>query len=217
MNWFDEWLEKYLETFALDARADISLKRQLEFWEPAIGHASKSELDSVTAWLVQNPDAFTKSQARFIGKAAMHLDTIKTRLRDMRAVNLETRRDDLDNRLGTCERCGGSGFVVVPHIRAVREGDWKPMHVARGGPSFYTQAVCCSCAKGRWVHENTEPKSMTLERYATLNPRWEIQINRRASEQNAFAAATGGESGREQVERFAEILAERARQTEIVF
>lgn len=83
----------------------------------------------------------------------------------------------------TCSTCDSTGWVMdLPHLDHVRDGRW---HTDMG--VYYTQAVCCSCAKGqaiksaiavRWqkepIREGQFP--MDLPEYIRRNSGYQSQV-----------------------------------------
>ncbi len=213
MSWFESWVDRHANLFGLNSLAD---RATLQSWEESFGHTSQDEINDATSWLVDHAEIFGQSDSRFAGKMLMHLILLKQRINEQRAIGYATEKEDADDKFGTCSRCGGAGLVVVPHLRGIRDGNWVPMAIARGGASYYTQSVLCPCAKGHWVQErNSSLKFMTLERYQVVNPRWEIQLYRRSKEQLAFSVAVSGDDGKEELQRFAESLEIRIKEAQL--
>ena len=189
LSWFEAWAENYATVFGLRDAGDLA---GLLAWEPVLA-ATAVELRDATAWLVANPRALGTSEGRYAGKLALHLAALQARLRDCRAVRYQRTVDarERDDR-GTCTLCGGSGRVVVPHRAGVQGDNWVPLTVARGGPSYYTEAVLCSCALGNWFGSRMEAEKRPgpFVEYEAINPAWRVQMAARLVQQAAAAALT---------------------------
>ena len=158
---------------------------------------SEAEMKAASLWLARNVGVLGEVKERFGGKMTMHLSAIQRALREVRALDqdrLDQRVQEQESRLGTCVICGSSGYVSVPHPKHVENGEWRPVRMCRGGsgPTYYTCAVLCSCARGRWKadHQAEGWRQMTLEQYHGSNPDWRQQLEERAEERRAEATAT---------------------------
>jgi hypothetical protein len=151
-------------------------------WENALS-ATAEELDGATAWLAANPQAFGHSRAAYGGKMLLHLDVLQGRLREQRAL-VYAAPGGADDPRGTCTLCGGAGRVVVPSPAGVSGGEWLPTKTTRGGPTYYTCAVLCRCPVGAWLGGRMGDRDMlSLADYERANPRWRVQLAKRARQQ----------------------------------
>lgn len=195
--WYAEWVTRHATLFGMGSDADV---KTLLSWEDVFTAAeyTVAELKAATDWLAANPAAFGSVEARYAGKAAAHLEAIQARIRETRAVVYRA-ESVTETDYGRCVLCGGTGRVIVPHVRGVKAGQWVPIAAARGGASYYTMAVLCSCVRGEWVRsrnaqhvaEKLDPKGLsvlTLARYEQMNPNWQVQMEQRKREQLAAAA-----------------------------
>lgn len=175
--WFIAWCKHHAKTFAL---ADEAFLATLASWEDVFVTAgySADELHAATQGLAMSG----RTLARWD-----HLAAITARIRAARAVEYasgEAKAAQDGPSASTCTLCDGTGYVIVPHPLGVALGEWVPINTTRNGGSYYTAAVSCSCALGRWKQDRLEPKerSMSLSRYAALNPRWQVQLAQHAAE-----------------------------------
>lgn len=132
--------------------------------------------------------------------AKQHLDALRAQIENIRAVEYrrEVALQEEDPR-GRCVTCSNTGRVIVPHHMGVRSGEWVPMKVARGGASFYTEAVLCPCPLGRWFGEHSrlarpgqpEQQMMTLATYEQVNPDWREHLEQRTQTLLARGRADG--------------------------
>lgn len=141
-------------------------------------------------------DALTEASRRFALRdypswRPDHLKALVGILHELDAERAAEGSDRPADVLGTCDRCGGTGRVTVPHPRCLREGRWLPLRLTRGGSAvYYTCAVTCTCALGRWYQQRATVRrdgqtrgQMGLEEYTTLNPRWDVQLALRAEQE----------------------------------
>ena len=183
MQEFSEWVSHHATVFGLTAESDT---RTLSAWLPVFstGGHTVEDLFAVTDYLAAHPEALNREE-RFSGKLACHLAAILDRLKEIRAIVYQKDVKAHEHERGTCTLCSGSGYVIVPHPKAVHDGQWVPVKTARAGPSWYTAAVLCTCALGRWVgeHVKEEKRPMSLEYYTqAINPYWrEHMAQRQAS------------------------------------
>ncbi len=183
LTWFEAWAVHHGTVFGLSESETPTLLS----WEGALG-ATAEELYSATAALATNPRQFGESEARFAGKLTLHLTLLVSQIREQRSAAVSQQADPRDT-LGTCTLCSSSGWVIVPHPNGLADGEWVPQRKARGGASYYTVAVLCSCALGRWMGQHRKSAGLTLQQYDRLNPRWPIQVARREREEAAYREA----------------------------
>lgn len=199
LDWYAEWVSRHVEVFGLseqDTGAMLAWRKTL-----VARGCTVNELHDATEYLLMNPDQIENI---FAGKMAAHLTAIQRRIRVVRAV--EYRREVESNReLGTCVKCAGSGRVIVPHLRSVVNGEWRPLKVARASASHCTMAVVCSCRLGVWfgqrasaIDESGETRPMmALDRYERQNPDWEKQLAEHALRQVQIARSREPEAARD--------------------
>ena len=160
---YAKWTNYHATVFAVRKREDLET---LQSWRRVFNAARYTyiELCEATDWLAANdPPRFLQDHLR-----ALHDCIGRGRAVDYRRADVEPDTN------GTCTDCGGTGRVVVPHPRGISNGEWVAIKVARGGQSFYTAAVLCSCKLGRWYGQRGNPDMpmMTLEEYEKINPNW---------------------------------------------
>lgn len=178
--------------FGITDKTDM---RTLASWESlfiAAGYLP-AELDEASRHLAGNLAEILAGEGRYLGKMPAHLAAIQQRIRQRRAVTYSRQVEEFREDRGTCTICQGGGTVPgLPHLGGIRDGQWVPMNVARGGPAYYTQAVTCSCPLGRWFNQHRPPDRalMSLEEYQAKNPRWQLQLWQRQRELLAQAALT---------------------------
>lgn len=195
-DWYAAWTEEYSRMFGIRDPLDV---RTLLSWRFVFSatRTSEAEMKAAALWLASNVGVLGEVRERFGGKMTMHLSAIQRALREVRALDkdrIEARQREQESRLGTCTICGSSGMVTVPNPKHVENGEWRPVRIARGGsgPSYYTCAVLCSCALGRWKadRQSHERRQMTLDQYHAINPAWRQQMDERAEERRAEANAS---------------------------
>ena len=194
-DWYAAWSEEYARMFGIRDDADLRTIMSWRFVFSAT-RTSEAEMKAASLWLARNVGVLGEVKERFGGKMTMHLSAVQRALREVRALDkdrIEARQREQETRLGSCTTCGSSGMVTVPNPKHVEGGEWRPVRIARGGsgPSYYTCAVLCSCALGRWKADRQgERRQMTLEQYHAENPDWRQQLEERAEERRAEATAT---------------------------
>jgi hypothetical protein len=120
-----------------------------------------------------------------------HLPALQARLRSERLKRHHAENAALDQAGFTCSDCGGSGWVVVPHLRFILDGEWIDSS---------TMAVTCRCARGERIagtyrmplteksaDNRHRPVAMRLVDYELRNPNWFQQ--QRSHEQQLAAAS----------------------------
>jgi hypothetical protein len=195
---WDDWVQSHSRIFGFND-ANILM---LDAWRFVLGNNTVEELRTATKTLAGgNHPSFPKE----------HLGAITGVLRERRAVEYRREFEDVE-RQGTCETCGSSGFVSVPHLKGIVNGEWRAVRATRHRSSYYTQTVLCTCALGKWKRDRLgKTKSgemrvmMELNAYAMNNPRWREQMaeHSRRLLANASAMRTPAETAewRRDVER----------------
>jgi hypothetical protein len=135
-------------------------------------------------------------------QAKDHLASLKARVMAGRA---RERPRDVDPLTGeeqaACVRCGGAGRLIVPDLRAVQAGEWRPRPTAVS-VAWDTCAVRCTCERGRLRHYGTVTLAgvahdlMTLDGYEHANPGWQRQLETRRREERALAELDTPAAGR---------------------
>lgn len=187
-DWYAAWVVRYAETFGISEERDV---KTLLSWHAALG-ATELELNTALDTLARQPDRLTQSGGRYLagGRMLAHLHALHAAVRDFRAIDARPGAVVKDDGMGTCDRCLSTGWVVVPHLKCVKDGEWVPAMVG-GKPVTYTVAVVCNCALGRWVRDRQtgDHRSLGIEAYQHQNPDWRRQLRDREAQQLAMAAA----------------------------
>lgn len=182
MSEYAAWAKHHATIFGIyDEKEVVTLLS----WEHVLG-ATPAELTDATNFLAKNQGMISS----FKGKMSGHLDALIARLNDQRAQQSSQDQREREHDFGTCETCGSSGWVQVPHPKCIREGQWVPLAKARAGASYYTCVVLCSCALGRWTGGRRKPgpngeQALTLESYSARNPGWRRQLQDRYDQERA--------------------------------
>lgn len=185
-DWFESWAINHATIFGLSEDAEISA---IMAWREALG-ATDEELADATRYLSQNLEALTvPKDMPYPGKMTVHLMALRKRILWERAKRYEVEKPTWEDKYGTCARCSSSGFVIVPHLKFVKDGVWIPQIGGAGEEIFHTFAVQCHCALGNWARDHTKQKSMTLESYQASNPGWAEQLNSRKKQERAMSTA----------------------------
>lgn len=179
-DWYAAWAEHHCTVFGMTTEADL---KTVLSWEPILCVAGDQEsLADATEWLATNLSVL--NEYRFIGRLPGHLASVQRALREVMAVTPPASLDD--EKFGVCAICNSTGRVLVPRLESVRNGEWRPIASRVGRPTYQSYLVACSCKLGTWWAGNRTPitgKSyLTLDDYTARNPRWRIQVERRAEE-----------------------------------
>jgi len=192
---WDAWSAKHQLTFGLNSEKDFAM---IDAWREAFERRgyTAAELTDATVWMAGNEPPVWRSE---------HLARIHKRIEWARlaAYRKEQEATTAEAEFDRCRLCGSTGFVVVPHLKFVRDGIWAP--------PFYTYAVACHCRKGLRVYERLTQASVDNERcrpivsigdYEMANPYWQRQMGdqheTQAAENRAAAASVkaDGDLGR---------------------
>ena len=196
-EFYAQWAAYHCEVFGL---GDRDLKTLLSWRELFLTAGYQAgELRAATDAIALDPGSLG---GMYQSKMTAHLTAIQSRIRNGRAIVLE-RSKPSERERGTCTKCGGCGYVTVPHPASIRDGEWKPMLVARANATYYTAAVVCSCALGRWLVDNgktkrrrttgTDDRILRLEDYERINPDWQEQLAAHRKMQRLRANAVDSE------------------------
>lgn len=193
-----------LEHATLFRFGDEDLK-MMDLWRPAFESRGfeVAELLECTTHLAQSEPKTWRSE---------HLNFILKRVAWRRAVrSLEFAAEQDRQEEFTCRACDGSGVIVVPHPKSVRDGEW--VH------PWYECAVACSCRKGELLVERYRaineiakeqgkretkpfvPSLLTkIGDYDMRNPDWQRQmkakVQKQQAEREALAATARDDSRR---------------------
>lgn len=170
---WDAWVIRHCTAFAI---GDHQMAMFAE-WQSAFLVASYTieELNEATTWLITHPPE----------NLWHHLRAIQSRIFDRRKAQA-VHNDRATERPGAepHETCGGTGWVFVPHLKHVKDGQWFP--------PWATFCVTCHCARGERIagtHGDDKPKAMSLFMYEGRNPNWREQIRTRHLQQLAMNRA----------------------------
>lgn len=183
-RWFEEWAGRHGSIFGLN-NEEMTAALAWEDLFTACGYVA-SELAEATDELAKNPSRISLAVGRgsHPGKMALHLAAIHGVCRDLKAVVYHRQTNEHERDRRTCTTCGGSGAISVPHLSGVTDGQWRPVKVGRASPTYYTCAVTCHCALGRWCNERrpANRRLPELSWYDAKNPAWQIQMARHKRE-----------------------------------
>lgn len=164
MSSYADWTEHHATMFALQGENDPAM---LYAWTKAFAARGYTPDELFEA---------TEHLATAAGKVPMtrpqHLDSISSRVRERRLYQL--RHEDEQSQgheWGTHVTCSGTGWVIVPHPRLMRDGIWRD--------PYYTATVVCNCPLGnrrRNSHAKREHQQLTLEAYEQTYPQWISQV-----------------------------------------
>lgn len=192
MDGFEGWAEKYAATFGW-GMATVEL--MFLQWEKAFDFNGYTLADLNEALLHISSKI---GAPRF---PADHLAAVHARVRQRRIERCRANEDM--SRGGTDvahARCGGSGWVVVPHLRSVIDGQWV-------GP--YTMGVHCDCKVGVRIRDSRPGRAgWSIMQYERTNPDWEYQMQCRdaAREQDRKAMAASQDADRKLSLGIADVL-----------
>lgn len=176
---YADWAKKYVTTFGMDKPSDLHMAA---LWEPSFEASGYSiqELDYALLEIARNPPEYRTE----------HLRKIHESIGERRRRDANERQRDLDaiNGFEGCSLCGDTGIVVVPHLRFVQDGTWTVYPGRAWKPIF---GVSCTCEQGRRVA--TCPRKtmlMGLEKYESVNPGWQKQIEIEKAAMDSVARAS---------------------------
>lgn len=151
-----------------------------------------SELFGATDMIMAAPQRL--QPLAYSGKMPAQLEAIRQAIKEQR--QLVWQREHVAATVhGECTICSGIGRVVVPDLRGVSGGQWRPLKIARAGATYYTCAVLCSCALGHYLAGKITMRNgrgesvnmLTLERYEHQNPDWSRQLREKELADLAWA------------------------------
>lgn len=192
-DWFDQWAARHGTTFGISSDADAATMRTWKRVFEASDY-TVAELNAATDTIAVQSQRIAGASARFLGKMMAHLEAIRSCIAEARTIDYRRDVDHQREDRGTCNLCGGTGRVVVPHLDCIANGQWVPVRVTRRPVgSLYTCAVLCSCDLGHWFGDRSEVQRGTLKGsrmlsiydYAKRNPMWRNQLQQRQMEQAA--------------------------------
>ena len=191
-DWYCAWAKRHCSIFSLLGPEEIATVGAWFDVFVAAGY-TEANLHEATTKLALQPEIFASEDVRYRSKMFSHLLAIRTCIQNRKAVAYRKAVENKD--WGTCTLCGNTGLVVVPALRSIVDGQWRPIRFAQGGTSSYTEAVACRCALGnhRRGHmkakfQGEERNLMTLEQYEARNPRWQVQMIQRQKELSELGA-----------------------------
>lgn len=193
-----EWVDFYGGCFGWLSDADL---RMFDAWRRVFAASgyTMAELRDAAKALAANPPKWRSD----------HLARIHQHVRESRfAAQVAREREAREaNEKKPCELCGDTGLVVVPHSRAVVNGEWRA--------PFYTMGVACECGAGfsvrspmirrydAWVENNRKgkmpPVIARLQDYERENPFWREQVRQKAEAQKAEVAAREASHGADRI------------------
>ena len=172
-EWFTDWMAEH------KARSAWGPDRDAMMWDWEVEFdgrgVNEHEADSASRWLMANDPPMM---------AKHHLAALLARIRQQR--NEVGSRPAGAHEFGACAVCGESGMVMVPHPRAISDGEWlRP---------WYSLAAWCNCGLGRFKQdqflatdkckamaygESGEPRRYpppSLEEYQQRYPHWRKMV-----------------------------------------
>jgi ribosomal protein S27AE len=168
---WDQWVNQHATSFGMVEHQRNMLRSWREAFEAE--RYTLEELTSASKALLGIENLYPGNHAAAIGRE----------IKNIRAIKYRQESDKLDQDRGQCVNCGGSGMIIVPLIRpGIAPDEWRPLQIARGGATYYTMAVRCSCAKGRFMADHIrqpEKVPMSIETYERHNPAWREQMAQR--------------------------------------
>jgi hypothetical protein len=187
---FQAWAGEHCRVFGLSVEESGTVLS----WEPYFVASGfhKDDLADTTAHFAKIPGELARlgKPAKYLGKTSVHLAAIEAYIREQTARRLGEESSRFAAEHGTCLVCYGTGFVSVPHLAGISNGRWVGAKAGGLAPQFYTQAVACSCALGRWKADKQGQRRggevrriMTLEAYEHQNPDWKRQLAAREEAQ----------------------------------
>lgn len=164
-EWYLQWSAEYGAMFGMNRTDDgptfaswwkVFCAKQCTYQELEQAMLSIAGDKEIPKWRQEHLEAINKQIARIRHEATIGL--------------IRGNADDTPNK-STCERCGDTGMIVVPHPRFVVEGVWL-----QNGSYKPTAAVVCTCYRGRKIVEAqaTKPmdgRCMTVGEYEEHIPR----------------------------------------------
>lgn len=178
---YQEWAAHHATVFGF-RDDDVSM---IAAWYEILGVYGIEELRSATAAIAasQEHPAWPRNHL-----AAVVRQIASARARSFAGESVAARQPDR----GSCDDCGGTGRVSVPHPRALEDGKWIPLVLTRSGcPVYYECAVFCHCGLGAWYRQHNR-NGLTIEQYEQINPHWKSQLRARRSEDREVAGVEGG-------------------------
>lgn len=171
---WNAWVKHHAAMFGLMSDQDTIM---FEAWRDVFGKAGflVEELQEATAHIaITNPPRWRSE----------HLAAITARIMDRRRAAIQAAQRqaaaeyDRNQQHG---QCGGTGWVHVPHLSCVKDGEWLA--------PWYTVVVLCDCSRGERIRaghaeskmkdgEMREP-ALGIAAYTNHNPDWHGQMRRR--------------------------------------
>jgi hypothetical protein len=169
---YEQWAAAHARAFDLNFAGEMDA---LLCWFGTLARYQPADLDAATAHLLASGETYRR--------VSEHLPALLDFLRRRQAEEAAAERAALDDDLGQCALCSSTGIVSVPHLAAIKDGQWQPLSAGRSA-RYYTAGVTCRCALGRHVrtHQDPDRRPLTLDEYAPHNPSWQAQLARRRAE-----------------------------------
>lgn len=190
-DWFDEWVETYIQTTGADARTREALLTARAVITGPVWHATLGELGECVVRLISGMRVpkFPNEHTDAIGLELMRLR--EERSKKNRAAPAGDFPDD-------CQACGGSGLAVIPIKACV----WERRIVLVSG-RVITGAVLCDrpgCKAGMIAREKEQARSDNRPNRPTLSQAEKhhgcdlVQLLRDYEREQARRARGGGDS-----------------------
>jgi hypothetical protein len=174
---FDQWAQRHATMFGLTNEGDMAMLLAWETPFEAAGY-TVDELNAATFKMTSAPPKWRTE----------HLGAINEAVRQSRSMRkaAEDAKLKSDDR-SVCSDCRNSGWVPVPHILEIDNGQWVPG--TNGNRN--TMAVTCHCNLGKrlcqaridYARDAKGPMArskawipMDFEHYIQLNMNWRVQL-----------------------------------------
>ena len=182
---FAEWVVQHARTFGM---LNPEEKQMVQGWQPSF-----MSMGYTIAELLYATEEMARKPPKYRADHLKSIHAIIGRLRNAAADQCRSTWDAIDA-FETCEHCEGCGWVPVPHLRYVVDGEWIRYQRAGFKPDC---VVTCSCGTGQRIastHSGTK-RPMSLGQYEERNLKWAkhmaehraAQIAERTSHKHAAA------------------------------
>lgn len=171
---YAQWIEFHGKLFWMNTPEDMQL---FVAWRLSLSGFSLFELRSASRWIAEEHGAKFRTE---------HLTLLRRRLAEQREQVRRRAEQNADPNSGStvCATCMGTGTVIVPDWRYVREGEWKFV-----GHSKPTTAVLCGCHRGEsmalrmddYLREKKSGFAPRLGSYAQRVPDWRELLSEEAA------------------------------------
>lgn len=172
---YKSWMSDFASWFGMTSDHDLATILR---WKPLVSQFRAEWVSEATKSLLESNETLWKGRL---------LNGLLVRLKRIRARAESIDKDVAFGESYQCELCGGSGRVIVPHLRCVSGKQWKGLALTRSGTEVhYRMAVACRCNLGQYFATSSE--IMTISQYEEHNPYWDIQIAERNAELQLIAS-----------------------------